>query len=146
MHRGKRILILVFTHTPMCVIALYTQYFPESCEKISQACYSGGIRTHNPCISRAVSYQLDIGFKLPLATGQPWESTEYTVLTHIGVWVKTKINKNKLFCYTTVIGCIFIGPNNNNNNNNNNRIITKTCNVHISTLQGVQGAVNPKTN
>ena len=21
-----------------------------------------------------------------------WESTEYTVLTHIGVWVKTKIN------------------------------------------------------
>ena len=26
------------------VLALYTQYFPESCEKISQACYSGGIR------------------------------------------------------------------------------------------------------
>ena len=42
-----------------CVLALYTQYFPESCEKISQACYSGGIRTHDPCNSRAVSYQLD---------------------------------------------------------------------------------------
>ena len=27
------------------VLALYTQYFPESCEKISQACYSGGIQT-----------------------------------------------------------------------------------------------------
>ena len=40
-------------------LALYTQYFLESCEKISQACYSGGIRTHDPCNSRAVSYQLD---------------------------------------------------------------------------------------
>ena len=28
-----------------------------------------------------------------------------------------------------------------NNNNNNN----KTCNAHISTLLGVQGAVKPKT-
>ena len=42
----------------MCV-ALYTQYFPESCEKKSQAFYSGGIRTHDLCNSRAVSYQLD---------------------------------------------------------------------------------------
>ena len=42
-----------------CVLALLTQYFPESCEKISQACYSSGIRTHDPCNSRAVSYQLD---------------------------------------------------------------------------------------
>ena len=42
----------------MCV-ALYTQYFPESCEKKSQSFfYSGGIRTHNLCNSRAVSYQL----------------------------------------------------------------------------------------
>ena len=32
-------------------------------------------------------------------------------------------------------------PCNNNNNNNNN----KTCNAHISTLLGVQGAVKPKT-
>ena len=39
-----------------CVWPLYTQYFPKSCEKIN---YSGGIRTHNPCISRAVPYQLD---------------------------------------------------------------------------------------
>ena len=41
------------------MLALYTQYFPESCEEISQAYYSGGIRTHDPCNSRAVSYQLD---------------------------------------------------------------------------------------
>ena len=42
------------------VLALYTfSTFPESCEKISQACYSGVIRTHDPCNSRAVSYQLD---------------------------------------------------------------------------------------
>ena len=47
-----------FYHIHRCVLALYTQYFPESCEKISQACYSGGIRTHDPCNSRAVSYQL----------------------------------------------------------------------------------------
>ena len=43
----------------MCLHALLTRYFPESCEKIAQACYSGGIRTHNSCNSRAVSYQLD---------------------------------------------------------------------------------------
>ena len=41
--------------------ALYTQYFPEPCEQISQACSSGGIRTHDSCNSRAVSYQLDYG-------------------------------------------------------------------------------------
>ena len=55
---GYRILILVFA-THRCVLALYFQYFPESCEQISQACYSGGIRTNDPCNSRAVSYQLD---------------------------------------------------------------------------------------
>ena len=42
-----------------CVFALYTQYFPEPCEQISQAYDSSGIRTHDPCNSRAVSYQLD---------------------------------------------------------------------------------------
>ena len=47
-----------------CVLALYTENFPESCEKISRAYYSGGIQTHDPCISRAVSYQLDIA-RLP---------------------------------------------------------------------------------
>ena len=41
------------------MLALYTQFFPESCEKISQAYYSDGIQTHDPCNSRAVSYQLD---------------------------------------------------------------------------------------
>ena len=38
--------MLVFTHTPMCVSTV-SQYFPESCEKISQARYSGEIRTHD---------------------------------------------------------------------------------------------------
>ena len=40
----------------MCVSTVYSVL---SCEKISQACYSGRIRTHDPCNSRAVSYQLD---------------------------------------------------------------------------------------
>ena len=35
-----------------------TQYF-SLVKQISQAYYSGGIRTHNLCNSRAVSYQLD---------------------------------------------------------------------------------------
>ena len=34
-------------------------YIPESCDKISQAYYLGGIRTHNPCNFRAVFCQLD---------------------------------------------------------------------------------------
>ena len=56
-----------FTHTPMCVSTVYS-VLPESCEKISQACYSGGIRTHNPYNSRAVSYQL--GYRdCPVARG-----------------------------------------------------------------------------
>ena len=38
---------------------LYTQHFPESSEKISQACYSGGIQTHDPRNSRAASHQPD---------------------------------------------------------------------------------------
>ena len=53
------ILIMVFTHTHMCVSTVYSVLSPESCEQMSQACYSGGIRTHDPCNSRAVSYQLD---------------------------------------------------------------------------------------
>ena len=40
----------------MCVSTVYS---PESCEQISQACYSVGIRTHDPCNSRAVCHQLD---------------------------------------------------------------------------------------
>ena len=36
LHRGQRILILVFTHTPMCVSTVYTHDFPESCEKNKQ--------------------------------------------------------------------------------------------------------------
>ena len=57
--QGKGIFILVFTQIHRCMLALYTQYFPESCEKKSQAYYLGGIRTHDPCNSRAVSCQLD---------------------------------------------------------------------------------------
>ena len=54
-----------------CVLALYTRYFPESCEQISRACYSVGVRTHYmyPCNSRAVSYQLDYR-DCPAARGQ----------------------------------------------------------------------------
>ena len=47
-------LILVFTHTPMCVSTVYL-YFPESCEEINvTGMLLGGIRTHDPCNSRAV--------------------------------------------------------------------------------------------
>ena len=49
---------MVFTHT-LCVSTVYSGRSPESCEQISQACYLGGIRTRDPCIFRAVSYQLD---------------------------------------------------------------------------------------
>ena len=42
-----------------CRLALYTQYFPESCEQISQAYYSDGTQTHDTCNSRAWSHQLD---------------------------------------------------------------------------------------
>ena len=35
------------------------------------------------------------------------ESTEYTVLTHIGVWVKTKINI-KLLLYRHQIGALYL--------------------------------------
>ena len=34
-----------------CVLALYTQYFPEFCENISQAYYLGGIWTHDPYVN-----------------------------------------------------------------------------------------------
>ena len=45
-----------------CVVVLYTRYFPpppSPVKKLSQACYLGGIRTHDNCSSRAVSYPLD---------------------------------------------------------------------------------------
>ena len=57
--------LLGLTHTPMCVIST----FPESCEKRSQAYYLGGIRTHKPCNSRTVSYQLDY-WDCPVARGR----------------------------------------------------------------------------
>ena len=46
----------VFLPIHRCVSALYTQYFPESCEKISQTCYSGGIpiRTASSCRAASV--------------------------------------------------------------------------------------------
>ena len=48
--------IWVFTHEPMCVSTVYSVL--SCCEQISQACYSGGIRTHDLCNFWAVSYQL----------------------------------------------------------------------------------------
>ena len=73
--------------------------YPSSVKKKSQAYYSSGIRTHDLCNSRAVSYQLDhrdcpvargssnphaaknIGFELPLATWQSrWSSWYDTAL------------------------------------------------------------------
>ena len=69
-------------------VALYTQYFPRVLWTKSQAFYSGGIRTHDPCNSRAVSVIFFTGLG---------ESTEYTVL-HTSVYmVKTKKNKKIIF-------------------------------------------------
>ena len=50
--------LLIFGYTHTCVSTVYS-VLSKSCEKISQAYTSGGIRTHDPCNSRAVSYQLD---------------------------------------------------------------------------------------
>ena len=47
----------------MLVSTVYSVLSPESCEKISQACYSGGIGTHNPPDagnSRAIIYGIFI--------------------------------------------------------------------------------------
>ena len=50
---------MFFTHTPMCVSTVYSVLSPSPVQKIIQPCYSGGLRTQDPCYSRAVSYQLD---------------------------------------------------------------------------------------
>ena len=47
---------LFYPYTPMCVS---TVYFPWFSEKISLALYSSGIRTHDLCNSRALSYKHD---------------------------------------------------------------------------------------
>ena len=49
----------IFTHTPTCVSTDTRYLCQSSVQNKSQAYYSGGIRTHNLCNSRAVSYQLD---------------------------------------------------------------------------------------
>ena len=52
---GIKIISFWFTGIHRCMLALYAQYFPEFCEKKSQAYYSDGIQSHNLCNSRAVS-------------------------------------------------------------------------------------------
>ena len=46
-----------YPYTPRCVSTLYSVLSRDLWKK-SQAFYSGGIRTHDPCNSRAVSYQI----------------------------------------------------------------------------------------
>ena len=48
-----------YTYTPMCDKHCILGTFPSHVNKVSQAHYSGGIQSHDPCNSRAVSYQLD---------------------------------------------------------------------------------------
>ena len=57
------------------MLALYTQYFPESCEQN----ITGNTRVGFEPTTLTIDF-----------TGLG-ESTEYTVLTHIGVWVKSII-------------------------------------------------------
>ena len=54
-NRGRALLTFsCSTHTPMCVKHCILSTFPSPVKTKSRACYSGGIRTHDPCNSRAV--------------------------------------------------------------------------------------------
>ena len=55
---GLTILILfLYPYTDVCI--KHCIQCTCTVKQISQACYSGRNRTHDPCNSRAVSYQLD---------------------------------------------------------------------------------------
>ncbi len=51
--------VIWFNHYTDVCKALYTRYFPESCEESQQANYSGGFRTHDFCHSTADVLPLD---------------------------------------------------------------------------------------
>ena len=57
-----------YPYTLMCVSTVYSVLSRALWKKKSQACYLGGIWTHDLCNSRAVSYQLD-HWDCPVARG-----------------------------------------------------------------------------
>ena len=52
-------ILLLYPYNPMCVSTVYLVLSRAVWTKQSEAYFSGGIRTHDLCNFRAVSYQLD---------------------------------------------------------------------------------------
>ena len=69
--------------------------FPSPVKKISQAYYSGGIQTHDPYNSRAVSYQLD-NQDCPVARGSLNSIGTHNDETLAIIWTDSQI-KVKLY-------------------------------------------------
>ena len=90
-----------YIKTPLvCIVYIV---FPEFCKQTITGVLLSGMRTHNLCNSRALSYQLDHRDCLVDRNSffhRAHERTEYTVLTHIGVWVNTNMNKTTIFFVT----------------------------------------------
>ena len=88
------IFILVYPYTPMCVSTVYS-VLARVLWKNSQAYYSGGIRTHNLCIFRAVIYIALLPTSISLLYIKPY----------LMKWNKREINKIKLT--TFIFGSCF---------------------------------------
>ena len=74
------------------MLALYTQYFPESCEKNHRHFTRVGFESIATANCKGRGFESHPSNMPVIFFHRTRESTEYTVLTHIGVWVKTKIN------------------------------------------------------
>ena len=71
-----------FTYTPMCDKHCIFGTFPSHVNKVSQAHYSGGIQSHDPCNSRAVSYQLDYRLTIKVFPSNNTGFWYFTALYH----------------------------------------------------------------
>ena len=111
---GIKNINLVFTHTPMCASTVYLVLSRVLWKNII-GMLLGGIRTHDPCNSRAVSYQLDYR-GCPVARGSmvlhysreinianlPWRKIKFTkkfvirtgfhLLWHKERWIPVKFS------------------------------------------------------
>ena len=59
-YNQQNIIVWFYPYTDMYK-AMPIQYFPDSCENISQVFISGGIQTHDLCYTRADVLPLDLG-------------------------------------------------------------------------------------
>ena len=73
------------THTPMCVSAVYP--VGKTLSKTLSKCKGRGFESHPRNMSVIFFFHRTRG-----------ESAEYTVLTHIGVWVKNKYSYQHILC------------------------------------------------